>query len=434
MADNTAVTTAARNAPTVEEIEQIRQGGKMVVQKQKELNKIFTQLEGIQWGNVSGGSFSKGTRMALAEIIYITRANPQLHIDVLGGKPYLNAQYWTDLANSHDHFLGYELLNLDLGHIEVLRQQALEVEEEARKLQAEDADGFADDIRKLRHEGLRLKAEARDAERKRLHFGVPDFALAAYEVVVRRYRPNAPIDQIVAGDVNGEPFIQEIREANWAPNSPKDPIGKDHPHNTARTRTLRRGFVKSFSAWMEPLERDIDRLEKAIEAEYTIIRSDDRLEQASLPSSTGAQAARAGGGEPSAANPEGAREMPVEDETGGGPDFDVKDARKAYFATLRDAGIAEDKRKAWQVGNDLGASTKNWGEAEYGRAMELLIAPTREKFEIGCQAIGAQPTEVFNQQLGREPQTLKEWQQLAAHVSGMVDAEEAEEDGQGRLV
>lgn len=423
----------ARNAPTKEAIEQIREGGALAVEKKKELNKLDRQLQGMEWGNVRGASFSPATRYALAELIYITRANPQLHIDVLGGKPYLNANYWTDLANSHDHFIGYESFNLDLEHVDVLRQQAKEVEQEIAQLQQVDGEDVTPLVTDLRREAVQLSAQARQVERQRVRYGVPDFATAAYEVVVRRYRPNAPLDQIVSGKVDGERFVQEIREANFAPNhQTKDPIGRDNPHTTARTRALRRAFVKAFSAWMEPLEEDIRRLENAIESEYTVIRSEQKADRAALPSGDQAQAARSGG-EPSAAVEDEAEDLPTEDASG---DFDETDARKAFFATLRDAGIKEEDRKAWQVGQGLPASTKKWGADEYDRAMTILMAPVREKFEIGCQAIGAEPGAIATEVLdGRQPETYRDYQQLAVHVSRLADAAVAEDEaGQGRVL
>lgn len=432
--DGQSLEEIAKNAPTKEAIDRIREGGALAVEKKKELNKLDRQLQGMEWGNVHGASFSPATRYALAELIYITRANPQLHIDVLGGKPYLNASYWTDLANSHDHFIGYESFNLDLEHVEVLRQQAKEVEQEIAQLQQVEGEDLSSVISDLRREAVQLSAQARQVERQRVHYGVPEIATAAYEVVVRRYRPNAPLDQIVSGAIDGEPFVQEIREANWAPNhQTRDPIGRDNPHTTARTRALRRAFVKAFSAWMEPLEEDIKRIENAIEAEYTVIRSEQKASRAALPSGDQPQAARSGG-EPSAAAEDEAEDLPTEDAEGS-DDFDATEARKAYFGTLRDAGISEEDRKAWQVGHELPASTKKWGRAEYDRAMQILIAPVKEKFEIGCQAIGEQPDAVAADVLeGRQPETYRDYQQLAAHVNGMVDAAMAEDNGQGRLV
>lgn len=437
MAQSTEMTIAEiAKPPTDAEIEQIRTGGAALIEKKRELNKITRTLEGLEWGNVKGSSLSVQTRYAMAEFCYVTRANPQIHIDVLGGKPYLNAQYWSDLMNSNQYFIGYDQINVSPSIAALLRQQAEEAERDARAFEDEP-----EDAKRFRKEAARLRAEAREIDRQRAEWGAPDTASHVIVTVVRRYAPRAPLDQIVSGEIDGAPFIQEVRECNWAGGGKNDPVGNAEPAKTSRTRSLRRAAVKAFSAWMVNLEKEIDRAERAIEAEFRIIEDDHQQAKAALPASTGPQAVRAGSGEPEAASTNGAKPLPVEGAPVAtspapaaatpapdpAPAWDRNDARKRLFATLRDAGIEGDSaRKAWAKENGLPESTKEWGEAEYSKANELLVGPERKKVADGCEMLGTTPDALAQEVLGRAADTLRDYLQLSAAINARLDGSDPE--------
>lgn len=428
--------------PTAAEIEQIRKGGAAVVEKKREINKIFRTLEGLEWGNVKGRSLSAETRYALAEFCHITRANPQLHIDVLGGKPYLNAQYYADMLNANPYFIGYRQINISPSVSALLRMQAEEAQRDAKAFEDEP-----EDAKRFLREAAQLRGEAREIDRQLAEWGAPDNATHVIVTIIQRYAPRAPLAQIVAGEIDGEPFIQEVPECNWAGNGKNDPVGNAEPGKTSRTRSLRRAAVKAFSVWAVNLEKEIEKAERAIEAEWRIVEEDEQQARAALPAATGPQAVRAGAGEPEAANANGARPLPVEGvpvaaSSTSAPSptpvpaapspvpastFDKNDARKRFFATLRDAGIEGDPaRKKWASDNGLSESTKDWGEAEYSKANELLVGPERKKVAEGCVMLGTTTDALAQEVLGRAADTLRDYLQLSGAINARLDGGDPE--------
>jgi len=355
--------------PSDDEIEGIRKAGAQVAAYKKEVKKIYQVIEGLEWGSgnsaVKGSSLSPQTRYAMAEFCRITRANPQYHVDVLGGKPYLNANYWEDLINSHPLFHHYEQREISKATEDVLRQRALRHRELATELEAAgDAEGAA----KRRAKAFDLEEEAEDIAMARAHWDPRETATAVVETTIYRFINQAPIEAIQRGEiVEFEQYLIAVAECNWAGGMGRtmadakkyDPIGDANPSTTARTRSLRRAATKSFSAWMQQYDRQIEKAEHAIEAEWEIVQEDKRQERASLPSRSGPQAVSTSNGEPEAANASGARPLPVDGEdtpepaptpepaedAAEDPEWDATDARKRFFATLRAAGIEGDERK-----------------------------------------------------------------------------------------
>jgi hypothetical protein len=251
------------------EVAAIRQAGGLEVARRGEVARLFRMLEGMEWGSgtqvVKGSSFSPTTRQAFAEFCYAARANPMYHVDVLGGKPFLNAKYWSDRINTEPNFVDFALANIS------------------------------------------------DDAAKRAEWGVPEWATQAYECTIRKLANFAPVAKIRSGEVSDwERYLVAVSECNWAGNKPKgrtrdgkeyeaDPIGNAEPAKTARTRALRRCAATAFPAWMAAEEARIQKLESAVEAEFSVLRTERAADADSLPRPGAAQALRVGAGEPSAA-------------------------------------------------------------------------------------------------------------------------------------
>lgn len=394
--NGTAVAIATPEArEAANELELIRQQGMAAVERKRALSTLTKLISGLEWGSVRGDSLSPATQYALAEVCYVTGANPYLHIDLLGGKAYHNAQYYEDLANQHSHYLGYEQRMITARVAERLREQADQAESESDKILADieklGMPELKEDAVKLRREAITARTRAREIDLARAQYGVPDTAETAYETLVRRYTPDAPLDAIRVGDIDGDRFIQVISECSWIDPGRKDPVGNAHPDRTCRTRSLRRGLKKAFSAWIEPKMREVERYERQIEAEWREVREGHIEARAALPRSGEAQAVRTGNGEPSAARVIDAEPLPVEDAT------------------------ADE------------------------------IAPIRQQVIDGCNDRDLSLVGLADDVLGHEPETLADWQKLLrvvrSHVAQMDEAWRkqdrhlnAEGDEQGRLV
>lgn len=431
------------------EIDRIRAQGQYELARTKEIQIRATRIKGVQWGDVRGESLSPETRHAIAEYCYITGANELVHLHILGGTPYLSVKYYEDLLNQHTHFIGYDQLNISASMSKQLRASAAQARaDSAQALKDSELMGSNAELRKaagdLLAEAYDHESRARQYDLKRAHYDAPDDdASAVYETTIHRYAPWATVEAIRDGNLP-ENAIQHISECNWAGSKQKDPVGTAHPGLTARSRSFRRTAVKSFSAYMEPQEKRIRRAEKMIEAEFRILGA----ENGNALSSSGLQALSAGSGEPLAASAENAQPLPVEDRTNlskgaepntdsagsataaanakgpatqvGAPAFDESDSQRAYFATLRDAGIND--RKKWQAENGLPESTKDFGQAGYMKAMELLVGPTRKKVEEGASLLGFQNIDELCASWSiPAPKILRDLKELDAAISRELD-------------
>ncbi|MDH5761052.1 MAG: hypothetical protein OEZ65_15930, partial [Gemmatimonadota bacterium] len=442
-------TVLGHHVPTDDEIEGIRKAGAQVAAYKTEVNKIARVIEGLEWGAgnslVRGSSLSPQTRYAMAEFCRITRANPMSHVDVLGGKPYLNAAYWVDLLNSHQHFHHYEQRDLSPSVEQALRDRAARHREAAKQL---EASGNAQEAALRVSKALDMEDEADDIALARAQWSPRDTATVVIETTIYRFMNAAPIEAIRRGEITDfERYLVAVPECNWAGGmgstmasaKKSDPIGDANPGTTARTRSIRRAGTKAFSAWMQPYEAQIEKAERAVEAEWEIIQEDAAVKRAALPSPNGPQAVSTAGGEPTAAAPHGARDLPTGNGNGAAPapaappanhtpeappaaEFDLTDARKRFFASLRDAGIAEDDRKPWCERSGLPTSTKEWGQAEFERAQELLVGPAKKKVEEGCKFVGVALSDLSLRVLGKEaPEFLRDWNALADELSAAAD-------------
>ena len=427
-------------APSDAEIQGIREQGRAVVAHKRECVTLARQIEGLEFGTVKGAALSPATRYALAEFCRITRANPLIHVDILGGKPYHNAAYWSDLVTSDEHFHRFEQREISSTREQELRDRAKELRDEAAALDGSDVRGAM-----LQGRALELEQEAEEIWMARGQYRVPEWAQVAYETTIWRFTNQAPIELIRSGELTDfDRFLVPVMECNWAGGRPEkkkkgggggtyqpDPVGNEEPEKTARTRSFRRVAVKAFPAWMERYEEQIHKAEAIIEAEFEIIRSDDAAALRSLP--TGEQAAATGRGEPTAAAAAGAEELPgtIEPSPNSGepPDepseqeaeWDVDDARKAFFANLHAAGIKGDGRKRWMADNGLPDSVTKFGQADYSKAMDALFAPVRKAYREGCDVVGVDAEDFALQELGGLPQRYEEFVKLLERLNALAD-------------
>lgn len=403
----------APSPPEAADIEAFRKRGSLEVAKRKEMNKVFQQLQGTQWG----ASLSPATKHLISEFCVVTKANPVTHVDLLGGKPYLNANYYEDLLNSHERFHSYRQRDLSPSVEEALRERAARHRELAADLEGPEK------TQRLA-KALDMEEEADDIALDRAKWSPRPNATVVIETTVVRFINAAPMEKIRSGEVTElDRYLVEVVECNWAggmgdsmkEHKKYDPIGDANPGTTARTRSLRRAGTKAFSAWMQPYEEGLAKIEEYMEAEFEVVSTGPAGEDGQPTVEIGTK------GE----DPDGHEEV-VETEA-----WDETDMRKRLFATLRDADVATNDaaRKSWAEENDLPRSTKEWGKAEYERALELLVSPTRQRVR---ELAGDDLADLSLRVLGKEtPDHLKEWQaieQVLAATNGSSD-----DDGQFEL-
>ncbi len=443
MNDQATGSVVATLPPTDDAISRIAKAGTAAIAQYREVTRIRDQIAGMTWGSgtyaVQGSSLSPQTQAAFAEFCAVTRANPLIHIDVLGGKPYLNSSYWSDLVNREDAFIRDHQRDISPHVEEALRVGAENLRQIAEKMTDEGEKA------RLMAKAFEREEEAVDLAVARAQWGAPDYATHIVETTITRFINVAPIEKVRAGELSPSELAEWTKtrtECNWAggmgdrfkSNKKFDPVGDMFPALTARTRSFRRAACKSFSAWGAEYEHRIERAQEVLVAEWEIIREDADLMEAALPGVGEPQAARLGSGEPQAASAKGAKPLPpVDDSSPSAPEaeseaapegYDVKDYRKRLFATLRDFGITNDPdRKTWAAKNDLPESTKKWKKEDWERALELLVAPAREQFRAGCIALGLDPVEFSNSVLGYEPTYLKHYNELNQILKDRADRE-----------
>lgn len=395
------------------ELEHLRLQGKALVERGKLIQATRRMLNGMVWGTgnmaVRGADLSEGTLTAVARVCVTLDADPALHINLLGNTLFLNAAFWTRELNQaiQDGIVrSWRLENISPRFQAQMRTQG----EQAFK----DADQFKDDS--MRDEGRRYLQLSRYSQASRAFHEIPEAIeknpiAAIYEVVI-----SFPTDR------------EDVREANYAPSSDRDPVGRARPGETARTRTLRRGAIKALPKLNQ---RDLKDANDALSAEWEIVKEDRKAAAAALPAPDGPQAVRTGEGEPAAANAEGAQPLPVRDvttpvtpEAPAEPPFDRKDARKGFFATLRDAGVPDSDRKRWARDNRFDESTEKWTKADFDRAREILTAPTRDSVLARIAARNIDLNQFSLQVLGKDaPQFLADWKALQSKLDEDEDVD-----------
>lgn len=469
--DETQVGTAVARLPEIKEgeiesLQKFRKAGAAAIAQRKELQRLKQMLDGTTWGK----AMTQRAQDAVVAFCSVVGANPQRHVNVLGGNIYLNGDFWSDKLSSDQLFHHYEQREIGKAAEAALRERAKS--RKAMALEIEDTleKGVDDDTAKmLRGQALRLRAEAyadeEDANQMaidRSQSGAPEWAVNVVETTIVRFINATPIDRIRSGEITDlSPYLvrmqpvwnwaggrvegikQRMKETGWkwedvTKSMKPDPIGDNEPAKTAATRSLRRAGDKGFSSWMSQYSEQVERAERWIEAEFEVVGYSEEPQTAMLAS-----------GEPQAVAAEDARDLPVRGEEPQEPQeaqweeephqepkepaFDATDARKRLFATLKGAGITKDAdRKKWAADNGLPASTKEWGSAQYERAQELLLQPVRDPVIRGCETLGIGVNDLAMQVLGiSEPDYYEHWASLKAVVDVRLGAQgdDGEEEG-----
>ena len=222
----TSTSQALERIEQPSQVDLIQQEGAKAVARRNALNHLFKQIRGGDWGPVKGSDLSQQAATALAIFCHKRDADPLTHIDVLGGKPYCNAEYWRERAATHPRFVEFVQRNI-----------------------------------------------TGDAARRK-HWGAPDDALAVWETDCVYYMAHAPLEAIRAGRIPHDEAIKWTRtaaECNWAGNvrtvntrqgekKIPDKVGKHHPHTTARNRSLRKAARLAFGSWMHDEEVEAKQL------------------------------------------------------------------------------------------------------------------------------------------------------------------------------
>jgi len=395
------VPAGLQRAPTDSEIEAIKKQGSQMIAYKDTLRDIERMIDGKEWkagsSVVKGDSLSPATKHAFAVFCTITGANPITQVDILGGGPYLNAEYWKDKINIDPHHYNFVQRDISPSVEEGLRARAKEL----RDLAVEIKDANPAKAAELRANAIDKDDEANEIRELRIGYSVPEWAQVVVETTIRRFIKIAPLEKIQSGEITViEPYLIQVKGCNWAGGRPiqkgkrrdgsfyeyqPDPVGEAEPAKTAFTRSLRRTANMAYSAWANDFNAQIEKAEKAIAAEFEIISE----ESDGAPAPGEPQAIHTGNGEPEAATEEGAVDLPEaggisgeQEEPETAPShsseeepvgFDVNDARKKYFAMLREANLTAD-RKNWQVENYLPESTTEWTEDDYETAFGLLEA------------------------------------------------------------
>lgn len=434
MSDAQAVTQGmALTAPADTEIESLRQRGAIEVAHRREVSKLKNQIAGTEWGK----GLSIQTQSLIAEFAKVVRANVLTHIDVLGGTVYLNSAYWIDLANQQPLFHHYEQRDLSPSVEVALRERAKRQRAAAAELPV--GEEKSERIRRA----LDIEDEADDVALARAKWSPREGAIVVIETSVFRY-VNAVLALIQEGKVpEGDGYVVKVMECNWAggfgvQQRPKkaggtytvsDPIGDADPSKTARTRSLRRALTKAFSAWMSQYDRQIEKAEEYMEAEFEVISSSPaRPAHATLEIGSG-EVVEVATGEVTQ-SVETQAELPVAPVAEEKDDFDYKDATKRIMATFRDAGIKD--RQAWSKANNLSESTKEWKPDDFRRAWTLLVDPVRIRVR---ELAGGDLEDICLRVLKKSsPDFLREWNAvlgvLEAEQSSDEEADDAEGDGE----
>lgn len=439
----TTKVSANLDAPTDAEIDAIRRAGKAMVAHKKEVAALADQISGMEWGSgnraVKGNTFTPQTRQALAEFCRVTRANPQRHVDILGGGPYLNAEYWAERMSSHPMFVRYEQREIGPAAEQEIRDRAKRHLELANSL--EEA-GRKQEALDRRVKAIDLEEEADEMRAARRQWNPRQSAISVVETTVYRFINATPLEKIESGEITDfDQYIVEVKECNWAGGMGRefadkkkyDPIGDMEPSKTARTRSMRRAAVRAFSAWMEEYDSQIRRAEEYVEAEFEILDTDQM--EMSHATVVGVHSGEAESGDATQARQIPQRGQPAPEPT---PEpreeeepvdtFDRDDARKRLFATLNAFGIKGDARKDWAEENGFNRSTKNWSEEDYDRAIDLLMDPLMEEVNQLSEQAEVDINDVSLALLGKDkPEYAKDFMKIrnALRDSVAVDEDDA---------
>ncbi|TVQ96292.1 MAG: hypothetical protein EA398_16230 [Deltaproteobacteria bacterium] len=410
-------------------LEKYRESGAAALARTQELKDLEKRIRGMEWGSgnnaVRGETFSDATLTALSRFVQITRAEPQTQVDILGGKPYLNVNYWQDLVTSHGHYYRHEQEDVSPAVEQGFRDQAKRRGALAKQLLEA---GRKDEALDLQLKALEFDEKADEVRQKRAACSPPAWAEVVVITRIWRFINAAPLDKIKSGEVEDlDKYLVVVEESGYAGGMGQhmasykkyDRVGDMFPGKTARSRSFRRCAVKTFAAHMEKYSREVERAEEYIEAEYEIIQDDPGVIGTS-------------GGEVEVASRSAevfdiplAGEEPVVAEYEPEPEpaqetFDRDRARRQLFATLKAAGIKGDKvRKDWAAEHGFPRSTSEWTEEDYDRAVATLTDPVKEEVYDMADDLNLDLNDLCLTVVGKEvPEYLSDYVALRDHLRG----------------
>ena len=372
-------------------LDRFRRTGGLAKARTQEINAIFRSLETGHWGNVQGANLSEGSRYALARMCHVTQADPTLDIDILGGHPYHNANYYIRRAQNHERYVGHKYVNI-----------------------LDDAD-------------------------RRREYGVPEDVMAVYVVILTIYIPSAPLAAIRAGKI---PFDEAMRwvttvpGCNWAGNqrtagsgkSYRDKVGMIEPDKTARTRAYRKAASNAFGTEFVD-EQAVAQAEQLIEAEWDYADDTTTAADDEVIVGDGGVAEVVEGEvheeeiDPEPMEPEKREPMPSEPEA---PEPDIADLRRRYFATLRAVGIKD--RKAFAADHDLPSSVTEWTADHFETAHAAIMDPLGKRVLGYCDTLGTTIEDESLRILDREvPEWASHWKTIETVLKGRIDDAENEQ-------
>lgn len=426
-------------------LEALAREGNRHVQRRKLENKVFRQLQGASIGGFSMARLSDGARHAFAVMCIEIGADPLRHFYWFDG-PYLNGDYWGERIADDRSWIATDQIAIHKAHEETVRDIASRRADLAKRL----PEGHAR-REELILQSVDLEVQADEIAFKRSSYAVPDAAAAAYETIITRWMPGAPLALIQSGKMLPDALEKwKIRfaEANFAGGGSRgmkngkhvDPVGQTNPDRTARTRSLRRAAQRAFPAKVEAARMAIDRAEDMIEADYKVL-TETLLGEVVVQEGEPRAALQAEAEEAEYLPGRKVREdePPPQEEPPPPPEEDEMEgetlamARGGFFATLKDAGIGTgEERKKWAAANGLPSSTKDWGMKHFDHARDLLIKPTRDDVLARVKEHEIDLEQFSQAVIGLvAPEYLKHYKALQASLDarygshGAADAQEA---------
>ncbi|MDE2877186.1 MAG: hypothetical protein OXQ93_17225 [Gemmatimonadota bacterium] len=392
----------AKKEPT--SIQKYKASGQATEARRREIHGMVQSLrDSDQWGKVQGRRLSEGSLYALARMCHVTKADPILDIDLLGGHPYHNANYYIRRAMNHERYVKHEEINI-----------------------------LADTA-------------------KRTEFGVPEDAMGAYVVRIHLYLPSAPMAAIKAGRIPFEEAMKwttVVEAANWAGDQRRkkgkqgwykseDVIGMSEPDKTARTRAFRKAAAKAFGAEFID-EQAIQQAEQMVEAEWSYDEEPARADVA------GGEIA-VGHGEPAAAVAESDRaDFEHEIVSDGGlepePEVDLNERRRWFFATLAAIGVDRKDsaaRKRFMAEHGLPDSVTKFTAADYARIEDAIMTPLKAEVEKLCEQADTSLEDISLQELQMgAPEYARDWVHLRDTLTLRVRRQQqlVDDDGQGVIL
>lgn len=182
--------------------------------QQKLIQEMADLVLSESWGN----KVSAALRFQMVSFCLDIGGDPLRHMDVLGGKPYLNAAFYMELTASQSDF------------------------HHAEEFWAHDTDELTEDEKEVRRL-LRAKHAIPTAiaatvglfrDQRSSAAGKPPIPVKAACVIYLHFKDRGPFYGV-----------------KWTPSRAVDDVGMDHPEQTARTRAWRKAALQAVSPWFK---------------------------------------------------------------------------------------------------------------------------------------------------------------------------------------